>query len=440
MNYEKYYSGVRSKYDQSGFYALRGVDIHSNAGSITSSYAMTKASASLVDKTPTCAATLPNGDSFFATSGSGKIWKCTSTGTVSLVHTNTEGDTRGMGYHNGYLYYASSDKLGRIAEANASSESSWSSETDTWATFTNAASYKPMIVHNLSLFIGDGHYVAAVDEEGTFSANALDLEAHHDITALARWGDFLLIGTYVGSDNHQAGLFVWDTYSSSWTTSDYIDEAGINMFIPADNNLFMQAGTVGNIYYWTGEKAEKFGKLRDGSNSVTTTINPYGSANLNGLPLLATTRGIYSLGKSDVSMPIAQSIEYLPSAGQGLTTAGALLAVGSQVFFGWYDGTDYGIDKISTSKDTGVIETPLAIGKFQEVKVYYESLPTSTSITCKLSKDGGAFASHTLVQDDENERIYKSDTRIDNKSNLQVQISLNPSTTTAPTIYNIELT
>jgi len=437
MNFEKFYNGIKGKLDQAGFYALRGVDIHTTPGSITSSKAMTKASASVVDATPTCSTVLPNGDSFFATSASGKIWKCTSAGVVSLVHTNTEGDTRGMGFFNGYLYYASSDKLGRITEAYASSQASWSSENDTWATFTNAAEYKPMVVHNLSLFIGDGKYVAAVDGAGSFSANVLDLETQHTVTALARYGDYLLIGTYVGSNANQAGLFLWDTYSSSWTTVDYIDEAGVNMFIPADNTLFLQAGTVGNIYYWTGEKAELFTKLKDGANSVATAINPYGSANLNGLPLISTTKGVYSLGRGDASLPIAQAIEYLSSA--TITVAGAIETVASQVFLGWRATATYGIDKLSANKATGVVETPLALGKFKSVKVHYDSIPTSTNITCKLSKDGAAFATHTLVQDDTNKRLFKSSAAIGNKSTLQVQISLVPSTTTAPSIYNIEL-
>ena len=437
MNYEKFYNGIKGKYDQAGFYALRGVDIHTTPGSITSSKAMTKTSASVVDATPTCSVVLPNGDSFFATSGSGKIWKCTSTGTVTLVHTNTEGDTRGMGFFNGYLYYASSNKLGRITKAYASSQASWSSQNDTWATFSNNSSYKPMEVHNLSLFIGDGKYVASVDGAGTFSANVLDLETQHTVTALAKWGDYLLIGTYVGSNANQAAIFPWNTYSSSFLAPDYIDEAGVNMFIPADNTLYMQAGTVGNIYYWTGKKAALFTRLKDGANSLTTAINPYGSANLNGLPLISTTKGVYSLGRSDISLPTAQAIEYLSSA--TITTAGAIETVANQVFLGWKASSSYGIDKLSTNKGTGVIETPLALGKFKSVKVYYDSLPASTSITCKLSKDGGAFASHTLVQDDTDKRLYRSSATIGNKSTLQVQISLVPHTTSAPSIYNIEL-
>ena len=89
----------------------------------------------------------------------------------------------------------------------------------------------------------------------------------------------------------------------------------------------------------------------------------------------------YSLGRGDASLPIAQAIEYLSSA--TITTAGAIETVSSQVFLGFKATAVYGIDKLSTSKDTGVIETPLALGKFKSVKVYYDSLPASTSITCK---------------------------------------------------------
>jgi len=145
---------------------------------------------------------------------------------------------------------------------------------------------------------------------------------------------------------------------------------------------------------------------------------------------------VYSIGSLDASLPIAQAIEYLSST--TITTAGALETSGSQVLLGWKDASTYGIDKLSTNKETGVIETPIALGKFNKVRVYYSELPSSTSITCKLSQDGGAFVSHTLVQDT-TRMLYESQTVIGNKATLQIQVSLVPNAADAPSIYDIEL-
>jgi len=423
------------------WHTMVGVDVHSKPGAMTGSYAMTNADAGIAVVDALCLAkvTLPNGNTFFGSSTSGKIWKVTTAGVVSLVHTNTNGAILGMGFFNGYLFYASASKLGRQAEGVASSESSWSSHNDNWATFTNAnSSYHPMVEQNLSLFIGDGKYVAAVDASLTFSANALDLQTQHVITTLVPFENDLLIGTIVGAYNNRSGIFRWDTYSPSWTTEDYVDEVGINCFINADDTMFISIGTIGNIYYYTGSKAKKWKRLRDGRNSVTTGVNAYGSGNLNGNPLFATIRGIYSLGRADDSFPLAQVIEYVPSLGQG-TTLGALATVGSQVFVSYKNGSSYGIDKLDTNKQSGFIETPLIVGRPQSLVVKYDSLPSGTSISLQTSIDGASYSSVDMEKDDEDERVYRMKNQPVNKSTFQARITLNASTTNSPEIRELEI-
>ena len=418
-----------------------GVDVHSKPGAMTGSLAMTNADAGTAVVDALCASkvTLPNGNTFFGASTSGKIWKVTTAGVVSLVHTNTQGNILGMGFLNGQLYYACATKLGKIAEANASSESSWSSQNDSFGTFTNGnTSYHPMAEQNLSLFIGDGKYVAAVDGAGTFSANALDLHAHHVVTALQPFENDILIGTIVGAYNNRSAIFRWDTYSDSWTTEDYVDEVGINCFIPADDTIFISIGTVGNIYYYTGSKAKKWKRLRDGRNSVVTGVNAYAAGNLNGLPLLATVRGIYSIGRSDDSFPVAQVIEYVPSLGQG-TTLGALAVVGSQVFVSYKNGSSYGIDKLSTNKYSGFVETPLIVGRPETLTAKYDSLPSGTSISLQTSIDGASYSSVDMEKDDEDEREYRMKDGPTPKSTFQARITLNASTTTSPEIRELEI-
>ncbi len=436
-----FYKGIAlSKKIKGGFHSLVNCDVHSEPGSVTGSYAFEKTSASTVDNLPSSEVTLPNGDTFFATSSSGKIWKCTSAGVVSLVHTNTNGANFGIGYFNGYLYYASATKLGRIAEANASSEASWSSQNDNWATFTNTNTHViKMEEQNESLFIPNKNYVAAVNSAGVFEANSLDLQSQHSITAVTPSATGILIGTWVGNAHNKAGLFWWDTYSPSWgPAEDYIEEPGVNMFIPGDNVIYIQAGLVGNIYYWSGESAIFFKRLRDGDTVVTTGINPYGSANINGLPLINTIRGIFSLGHGDATLPIVQVIEYVHSTGQG-TTPGAIAVVGSQIFTGWNSGSTYGIDKKSTNKANAVITTAQARGKIKTLSISYDSIPTGTSITAQISKDNASYADHTLVKDDEDERCYKSDSDICSKSSAQAKVTLVASTTSSPTIDLISL-
>lgn len=438
--YGEFYKGISlSKKLNGGFHTLRGVDVHSEAGSCTGSFAFEKTSGTVVDALPDNSVALPDGNTLFISSTSAKIWKCTSSGTVTLVHTNTNGNNYGIGYFQGYVYYASGTKLGFISAANAVAQTPWSSQNDSWSTFTNTNTHAfKMAEQNISLFIPNKNLLAAVNSAGVFEANSLDLQSQHSITAVTPAGNGLLIGTLIGSSKNEAGLFLWDTYSPSWIADDTIPEAGVNTFIPGDDVIFISAGTVGNIYYWSGEKAIYYKRLKDADTVVTTGLNPSGAANINGLPLIATTRGIHSLGRGDASLPIAQVIEYLPSAGQGITP-GALEVVGSQIFYGWKNGSTYGIDKKSTNKGTGVIITNQSRGKIKKVEISYDTIPTGTSITARISKDNASYASTTLVKDDTDNRVYKNTVDIMSNSSAQAEITLVPSGATSPTIDLISL-
>lgn len=442
MKLGSFHNGIGvSEHDVQRWHTMVGVDVHSKPGAMTTSYALTNADAgtSVVDALAKHVAVMPNGDTFFGSSTSGKIWKVTTAGVVSLVHTNTQGAILGLEYFDGYLYYAAASKLGRIAEANASSESTWSSQTDTWATFTNAnSSYHPMVQRGLSLFIGDGNLVASIDSAGTFLANALDLQSHHVVTALAPYEIDLIIGTIVGASNNKSAVIRWDTYSPSYTVEDTVDEVGVNCFIPADDLLMMSIGTIGNIYYYTGSKAKKWRRLKDGRNTVTTGVNSDGATNLNGLPLFSTSRGIYSLGRSDDTFPMAQVIEYVPSLGQG-TTIGAIAAVGNQLFAAYQNGSNYGIDKIGTNKYSGFIETPLIVSRPEDLKVKYDSLPSGTSISLSTSIDGAAYSSVSVEADDEDERVYRMKDSPVPKSTFQARVTLNASSGNSPEIREIEI-
>ncbi len=433
-----FHNGIAlSKKIAGGFHSLKSCDIHSQAGAATGSFAFEKTSGTIVDNLPDSSVTLPSGDSFFATSSSGKIWKVTTSGVTSLVHTNTQGVNFGLGYFMGYLYYASATKLGRIAESNASSEATWSSQTDSWATFTNTNVHPiKMEEQNASLFIPNRNYVAAVNSAGVFEAASLDLQSQHSITTCIPAGTGLLIGTWVGNYHNQAGLFLWDTYSPSYIVDSYIDEAGVNAFIRGEM-IFIQAGLVGNIYYWSGEKAVLYKRLRDGDTVIVTGINPSGAANLNGLPLFTTRQGIYSLGRGDASLPVAQNIEYVYSATNTITP-GAIQVVGGQIFTGWknFDGvtTTYGIDKLSNNKSYAIITTCQAKGVIKSVKVFYDSIPAGTSISARVNKDNSGFVTHDLVQDDGDERCFRSVVDVMSKSSAQFEITLVSSGSNSPII------
>lgn len=437
MKFGKFFKGIGvSESDQEYFDTLVSIDVHSNPGKAQCSRAMVDADTTdIAASLPTCSIVTSAGDLF---QGIGtKIIKV-SGGVVSLVHTCTQGAVLGLGEHQGYLYYATATKLGRITVALASSQATWSSHNDSWATFTNQKPYKPMMWVNQILCIGDGHYVALVDENGTFVANGLDVLEHDVITALHNMNDYLAVGTFVNSAVHQASFYNWDTYSPSWTEDYKLKERGVNMFFDIDGYTYAQCGSIGNLYQWTGERAVFFRRLRDANNAITTTINPYGATNINGLTLINTNRGVFSFGRASATIPMAMVIEYVSSQGQAVTP-GCIEAIGSDFYMGWQNGSACGIDHLSANYATGKIITPEIDGKVNKAHIRYTSMPENCSITARLSRDNGAFASHDLVKDDTDKREFYSAVHFDNKSTAQLEISLVPSGATTPIIKEISI-
>jgi len=436
MKYSQFSNGIGiSDEDNSYFSRLINIDIHTKPGKAQCSLALEDIDGGgIVTSLPTCSMVASNGDTFI---GAGtKIYKITG-GTETLVHTSTQGAVLGLGEHQGYVYYSTATKLGRQTVSLASSEASWSSQNDSWATFTNAKAYKPMQWVNQILCIGDGNYIAIVDENGIFNANALDILERDVITALMDTNDNLTMGTFVNSAVHQANTYLWDTYSPSWSSSDLTQERGVNMFFRLDGYWYAQIGQIGNIYQWTGQRMLLYTRLRDGDSTVVTGINSYGTTSLNGLTLIATIRGVFSIGKADSRLGLAKVIEYVSSAGQG-STLGAIEAVGSDFYLGFNNGASYGIDHISSTYAEGIIETPLTYGKMKDLKIGYNSSPTGSTITAKIANDDGALTSHTMIKDDEDLREYRNVNGINNKANTKAEITLtpNPSTPTSTIVIN----
>ena len=411
--YQDFFRGIaKSKYDQNGFDNLVNCDVHSESGALKCQLALT--SDSTTPNEDCISATLSNGEVFFFSTESGKIWKRTTAGVYSLVHTNTQGANKGAMVHNSVLYYATASKLGKITEALASSQSTWSSQNDSFGTFTNGDSNKPMHSMNLSLFIGDGNLVAAVDNAGTFSANVLDLTSEYQVTALTGVGTDLLIGTTIGSNVNYCEVFLWDTFSSSWTLSDIVPEIAVNCFIPADNITFAQCGNNGNIYYWTGSTMEKFKKIR----GVTTAINSYNSALLAGKSIFATGAKVFSLHREDRDLPYVIVQEYTLTTG----TAQSVITTGTQLLI----STGSNIDKIGTNYATAIIDTPEEVSNKQNIFVFYDSIGTGGTIGISAKVDGGSYTAKTVKTDTIKKRVY-FDGRLGDVTFLQGRVTLTPS-------------
>ena len=425
MKYTDFYKGIsKSKHDINGFDNLVNCDIHTELGSIRPQLAL--ASESTTPNENCIILTTTDGTCFMFSKESGKIWKRTTGGVYSLVHTNTNGAHAGANIFNGTIYYATTTKLGKQTEALAKSESSWTSEDDSFATFTNGGTYKPSVEVGSGLYWGDDNYIAVVDSSGTFTADVLDLASEYSVSALAAEGKDLLIGTQIGSNVPKCKTFLWDRVSPSFTLEDTTPENGVNCFIVADNITFAQCGDAGNLYYWTGSKLELFKKIR----GVTTSVNSYASTVLKGRALFGTGAKVFSIHRVDKDAPYVIVQEYTLTTG----SVESISATGSKLLA----STGSNIDATGANYANATIDTPEGDGNINGVMVTYDSIGTGASIGISTSVDGAAYSAQTDLKTDTIKRKVYFDGGLGQVNHFQARINLISATTNYVVITEIE--
>lgn len=430
--------------------SIVGFDLHQTPGILKVSQKLTKEAPSSGFFANSVDIIIPCSDGKTYLFANNAIWERTSAGVYSIVRTNTQGKTLGACEYNGYIYYATSTKLGRW-EIGAD----WSTATDAWQTFTvGDTAYKPMVIKNLVLYIGDGNLVAQV-EDGVFTADALDLEEQYRVSALGEYGHDLLIGTYVNDNVSLTQIFRWNTWSVSWSYEDPIPEIGINSFLKTDNVVLVQAGTKGNIYAYDGQRLVPFKRIKgDWSGTKKAVVKNNAVANYNGIPLFGLSnssgnpaiQGVYSFASFSSNYPRVLSIPHIVSSEYiADLTINAIAVVGDSLLVSWSKGTEHAIDKIdfSNKEENAYIETRIINFDRTELKdfsisVGYASLPENCSIVIKKKENYGSWVTVESVNDTER-KIQYSDVRSSACSVIQFRIECVVSGNTAPEIESLTI-
>lgn len=438
-----------------------GLDIHSESGLIKVNQKLTKESGSLVDDFVKASIPCSDGSTYHFGSTNGKVWKRTSGGTWSLEATvspaaGTAGIKDAKEYQ-GYIYYAMQSRLGRWQIGTA-----WSTRNDNWATFTNAdADFHPMKIANLVLYIGDGKFVAQVDA-GVFSSNALDIAAPLRIKSLGRMNTDLLIGTYVSDNVTETEIIRWNTWSVSFSTSDTIPEVGVNCFLDTDNNVIVNAGTKGNLYFYNGTSLEEYKTIKGTyTGSKKAYVHPNAKFNFNGMPLFGLSnvsgnpanQGVYSLGRTNRNYPFVLNLEHAISTGNlsGIEI-GAICPVSSDQFtVSWKDtngGTTYGVDILDLNNKASVayfisrviMANRTTLLNFGLVHTAYRSLPTGTSIEVRKKVNADTVFGDAISGNvDAKRMIHSTKVDINDATRVQVKVSLVASGNDAPEVEMAEV-
>lgn len=445
---------------QNSVYRSVGLDLHSVPGLIQVAQKLTKISGTAIDGLCKRKIVCSNGETYFFSADSGKIWRVKTDFTVELCYTTTAtaGEVKCLGAceYNGYIYWATQSRLHRILIANAL-VSTWTTLDINWKNFSRTdIAFHDMCVQNDILYIADGYALAQV-EGNTFSATALDLPypIHHRISAINKYLTSIISGTYVASTVVEAIVALWNTWSVSFTFQDELPEIGVNSFLKTDNYVIANIGKKGNFYIYNGQQMDQYKRIPGNwggpFSSNAAMVHPDAVANVNGMPLFGlsnvsgdpTLEGVYSFGSYSREYNKIIDLTYPISTGHtsGIEI-GAIALVGTDMLVSWKDGITYGIDKIDTSNkfasayfETRIIKIDPGDSKEFLAEIYYRDLPDGTTIKLYASVNHAAYAEVMLTEDSQNKRKFNK--VMVNAPTVQFKVELNSSGNTAPSIETI---
>ena len=423
--FDQFQDGIAfSKYLEKGFDDLNNVDLLTQVGTAQCNFALKKESGSTITAGVIPCVTKMGNIYWFSVSDT-NIWNRATDGTYSAISSNSNsGGHYDAIFYDNWVYYATNTEIGRMMYDG-------SNRSDSYKTFKHSGSpYHPMGSLNNILFIGDSQSLASINTSGTFSNEAICLQAHMDISCIRPYGYDIAIFTNVDQKFLNAGVFRYDTTSAAWSSEDYLDEQGINVAISSNTSdeIFVLAGSNGDIYYFDGVKFQWVNKLRG-----ISTVNTH-----NRLACSIGKKSYFSPGNGVVyslshPLPGGQAVlnkEYVVSAGAGATIY-SMCGYNGKLFVSWGLSGSYGIDTVDTNYVTATITTPIYIGRISTIEVGYEMLPTGTSIMIEVLKDDGNWITMGTRLDTIGRRVYTAND-VGNFNFVQARITLTPNNSGTP--------
>jgi len=363
-----------------GFQDIRNIDLRSYPGIAQPNYATSKASGSTVTDLIKWKVQDPTTGNFYALGNTGKVYKSTTAGSSWILisgNTLTNAHGNGLVVWKGYLFVFRDSNI----DVMKISDETW---TNTWKTLKQGdTEWHPALVgQDDTIYYGDGAYVGSIAEATapfvpatassyTFNDNALDIPSQYRIKCLSQLGSLLMIGTIVGTNNYGdvnvADIFPWDISRglSSFNTPIRLTERGIHQMISVNNRLYVVAGSQPKVFISDGTNVVKLRKIPDSvidlesSPGTFVTLYPGAIVNHMGRVFFGVSSGtlssringlgVYSIGEDKV-LTCEHQISTGTTAATNNLIIGSLLSNGISLFIGWRDNTDYGIDRVSSSR------------------------------------------------------------------------------------------
>lgn len=444
-----------------------GIDLHSEPGLLKANYKLKKDSGSTIDEFCKCIVTSSNGNVYFFSSESGKVWrKKNDTYTLHYTTAPTGGEAKilGAAEYKGYIYWATENYLFRVQV----SSDNWGTDAVEWQEFAQGdKDYHPMAIARDGLYIGDDYFLAQVKPapadpygEHIFTDSALDLMMEHKIKSLSAIDIQLAIGTYVDNEVNKTTIYRWDTWTYTWNMEDEIDEVGINAFIPVDNYFFVQAGNTGSIYSYDYNMLYLTKRIPgDWDGQQSSRVLPNATAFFKQRPLFGVSKeegavasgaipGVYSFATMNPRIyHRVMAIEYITSTYSDNTIIGAIGVKGNQLYVSWKDGAETGIDIIDYENryTDAYLESRViyldrkSAHSYTDFSIGYVELPENCNIKAYIKQNYAETWTEIILTQDEIRKKFYSDLRLESNV-VEFKIELIGNGANTPSVDYISLT
>lgn len=357
-----------------GFADMRNVDIHNPIGVLKIAPAPTKVSSTTVTDLPTWM-TVDLGSAvkhyFGGYLDGDNVYEYSSGSVSTLASSNIASGTSGGIIWKGYLVVV--DYTGGGSETIDLYKLSNGAWTNGFKTLTGNYSNgrtAPMIwAQDDILYIGNGRYVASLEEVTTFdpsdsgtytwNAAALDLPEGYHIESFSELGKYLMIGAsrYFGSltqDVYEGRIFPWDRIASSFDQPIILDRGAVRQMISRNGQIVFANGQKGDYQTTNGSFTEDLpavGSLKQLPTHLTGEIFPEAKAFVNGEYLFGVSTSSTSFVPAGVYGFKNGAWRFLQIS-TGSTGTANTLRVGvihnkddRNFLVGWQDNTTYGLDE-----------------------------------------------------------------------------------------------
>lgn len=330
-------------------------------------------------------ATNPNDPSMiFALDAGQKLYKSTDYGgTWTMITGNNGGFGGGLAFWKDYLFVFRPSTIDVLGPPYGTAN--WTLSWDGTDIGSDSSWHPAIVGQDDILYFGCGRYVGTVQEVpgstfnpassttyiiqyGTSSSNALDLPEDYRIKCIAELGKDLLFGTWKGSNIYDfpvADIFPWDRTSDSFGIPIRLAEVGVHQLLNVENIVYISAGINGRYYATNGATVTEVFRIPESIMNVGSgyiTPRPGAIMQYQDKVLFGTGasqgiggQGVWGFQRGALTL---ENIISTGNDGSGATgvNIGALVRVqGNSYLIGWSDGTDYGIDKVSTTRYTGYL-------------------------------------------------------------------------------------